>query len=271
MQWYYSINGERLGPVAQAEFEKLVTDGVVKAETLVWRQGMAEWLPYARAGAGPAAATPASQTPESGAAGAGGAADDGTEVCAVSGKRFPRREMIQFEGKWISAEQRDTFFQRQREGVAQPGNFVYGNFWPRFGAKLIDGLILGLTGALINVVLGVLVLDNPNYFAGLVRAAGTPKALLFQILSNLIGIVVALSYAWFFISRYSATPGKMALGLKIIRADGSPLSTGRIIGRYFAELLSGIILAIGYIMAAFDPERRALHDRICDTRVIKSK
>ncbi|HET6371045.1 MAG TPA: RDD family protein, partial [Nitrospiria bacterium] len=40
-------------------------------------------------------------------------------------------------------------------------------------------------------------------------------------------------------------------------------------GRYFAEILSGIILCIGYIMAAFDDEKRALHDRICGTRVIK--
>lgn len=262
MQWYYAINGQRLGPVAQAEFEKLVTDGVVKAETLVWRQGMPEWQPYAQAGAG--ATTP---PPAADAAGA----DDGTEVCAVSGKRYPRREMVNFEGKWISAEHRDEFFQRQREGVVQPGAFVYGNFWPRFGAKLIDGLILGVVGVVINVVLGVLLLNNANYFGGLVKVAGTSKALQFQIVSNLVGVLLAVSYAWFFISRYSATPGKMALGLKIVRPDGSPLSTGRIIGRHFAEWLSGIILAIGYIMAASDPERRALHDRICDTRVIKAK
>ena len=68
MQWYYAIDGERRGPVAQAELEKLVTDGVVKADTLVWQQGMADWQAYARVAGGPAA----------GAAPAGGA-DDGTE------------------------------------------------------------------------------------------------------------------------------------------------------------------------------------------------
>ena len=260
MQWYYAINGERLGPVAQAEFEKLVTDGVVKADTLVWQQGMAEWQPYARVAGGTAA----------GAAPAGGA-DDGTEVCAVSGKRYPRREMINYEGKWISAEHRDAFFQRQREGVVQPGEFVYGNFWPRFCAKFLDGLILAIVGVLINVVLGLVILGNANYFSGLLQAAGTAKAMQYQIVSNLVGVLLGVGYAWFFISRYSATPGKMALGLKLVRADGSPLSTGRIIGRHFAEWLSGLILLIGYIMAASDPERRALHDRICDTRVIKVK
>jgi uncharacterized RDD family membrane protein YckC len=274
MQWYYAIDGERRGPVAQAEFEKLVTDGVVKADTLVWQQGMAEWQPYARVAGGPAA----------GAAPAAGA-DDGTEVCAVSGQRHPRREMINYAGKWISAEHRDAFFQRKREGVVQPDalvqqqregvvrpeEFVFGNFWPRFCAKLLDGLILAVVGVVINVVLGSVILGNANYFGGVVQAAGTAKAMYFQIVSNLVGVLLGVGYAWFFISRYSATPGKMALGLKLVRADGSPLSTGRIIGRYFAEWLSGLILLIGYIMAAWDPERRALHDRICDTRVIKVK
>jgi uncharacterized RDD family membrane protein YckC len=39
-------------------------------------------------------------------------------------------------------------------------------------------------------------------------------------------------------------------------------------GRFSAEILSGLIFYIGYIMVAFDSEKRALHDRICNTRVI---
>jgi uncharacterized RDD family membrane protein YckC len=63
----------------------------------------------------------------------------------------------------------------------------------------------------------------------------------------------------------------MALGLKLLRRDGSKLGIGRIIGRYFSHVISAIILCIGYIMAAFDEEKRALHDRICDTRVIRTR
>ena len=61
----------------------------------------------------------------------------------------------------------------------------------------------------------------------------------------------------------------MALGLRIVRADGSSLTYGRATGRFFADYLSNLILFIGYIMAAFDDEKRTLHDRICDTRVVK--
>jgi uncharacterized RDD family membrane protein YckC len=70
---------------------------------------------------------------------------------------------------------------------------------------------------------------------------------------------------------YGATPGKMALGLKIVRPDGGPISAGRAVGRYFAEILSALTLMIGYMMAGWDSEKRALHDRIADTRVIKTR
>jgi uncharacterized RDD family membrane protein YckC len=63
----------------------------------------------------------------------------------------------------------------------------------------------------------------------------------------------------------------MAMGLKLVRSDGSGLSYGRIVGRYFSEWISGLIFCIGYIMVAFDEQKRGLHDRICDTRVIKVK
>ena len=69
--------------------------------------------------------------------------------------------------------------------------------------------------------------------------------------------------------RFGATPGKMACGLKVVMADGGKVTYLRALGRAFSEILSGIILYIGYIMAGFDDEKRALHDRICDTRVIK--
>src|SRR5205085_12021153 len=49
MQWYYAIGDQRHGPVIQSEFERLVSVGTIKPDTLVWRQGMAAWQPYAAA------------------------------------------------------------------------------------------------------------------------------------------------------------------------------------------------------------------------------
>ena len=58
------------------------------------------------------------------------------------------------------------------------------------------------------------------------------------------------------------------LGLKVIRSDGSGISFARGACRYLAQIVSALILLIGYIIAAFDVEKRALHDYLCDTRVV---
>jgi uncharacterized RDD family membrane protein YckC len=260
--WYYAVNNQRQGPIPEAEFQKLVASGFIRGDTLVWRTGMPDWQPYATV----AASLPA----------VAGESDD-TAICAMSGKRYPKREMIQYEGRWISAEHRDEFFQRLREGVPVLGPHIpmvapygYGGFWIRFVAKFVDGLITGVVGVIFNIALGAIIFGNANYLAGSAEAAPGQR-FAFMAISNLASIGMGLGYMVFFIGRYAATPGKMAVGLKLVRPDGSPLGTGRIIGRYFAEILSGLTLTIGYIIAAFDDEKRSLHDQICDTRVVKTR
>ncbi|HEY9248207.1 MAG TPA: DUF4339 domain-containing protein, partial [Rariglobus sp.] len=43
MQWYYSIDGQRLGPVPHAELERLIQAGTITGDALIWRQGMDQW------------------------------------------------------------------------------------------------------------------------------------------------------------------------------------------------------------------------------------
>ncbi|WP_221033056.1 RDD family protein [Actomonas aquatica] len=257
MDWFYAINNNRQGPVNPETLARLVSDGTITAETLVWRQGMAKWEPY-----GEVAAAEGLDVPGQGV-------DPDSAICAVDGKRYPKREMVEYEGRWISAGNRDVFFQRLREGVPLdtgsivPGPYGYANFGRRFVAKLLDGFIVYV----LNTVLQMLTM--PLFASSFMR---DPEAIFtYSIIIQLIGIVVGLSYGILFIRKFDATPGKLALGLKVLRANGDKLSIGRIIGRYFSEWLSGLILAIGYLMAAWDDEQRTLHDRICDTRVIKAR
>lgn len=268
MQWYYATNGQRQGPVTETEFERLVRDGVIRADTLVWRQGMPDWVPYSQV-APVAPPSGSAVTPIlSGVSGAAGASvEDDTAVCVVSGKRYPKREMIQYEGEWVSAEHRDAFFQRMREGVSQPGELRWAGFWIRVLAKIIDGVALWAVALLIGQLFGA----NTTVPVSLEDPAALGEFMARQGLSMLVNIAVALLYSWFFLSRFQATPGKMALGLKVVRGDGSALSTSRIIGRHFSEYLSSLILGIGYLIVAFDDQKRGLHDHICDTRVIKTR
>jgi uncharacterized RDD family membrane protein YckC len=95
--------------------------------------------------------------------------------------------------------------------------------------------------------------------------------IIMVVLTYTFSIAVAASYEAVLIAKYAATPGKMALGLNVIRSDGTPIHMGRSFGRHFSKMVSGLILGIGYIMIAFDGEKRGLHDMIVDTRVVKAR
>jgi uncharacterized RDD family membrane protein YckC len=91
----------------------------------------------------------------------------------------------------------------------------------------------------------------------------------FSGLLFLLRIAIGACYEGTFVGQYGATPGKMVLRLKVVMPDGSRVSMARAFGRYFAKILSWCTLTIGFIIAGFDPEKRALHDHICSTRVVR--
>jgi uncharacterized RDD family membrane protein YckC len=106
--------------------------------------------------------------------------------------------------------------------------------------------------------MGVSSFDEPAAFA------------IIQLISTILNFIIPAVYESWFVGKYAATPGKMACKLKVVMSEGDRVSFARAIGRHFAKYISGLILGIGYIMAGFDEQKRTLHDRICDTRVIKS-
>jgi uncharacterized RDD family membrane protein YckC len=109
-----------------------------------------------------------------------------------------------------------------------------------------------------------------GFLVGLLLAVMEEPNLAVMFIPSAVAFVFHAAYDTFFIGKFGATPGKMACRLKVVMPDGGPISYPRAIGRHFAEMISGMILCIGYLMVAFDKEQhRALHDRICNTRVIK--
>jgi len=159
--------------------------------------------------------------------------------------------------------------------MTAPGPYRYAGFWIRFVALLIDGIILGIVGFIVTFPLTLLGMGG----ASMIGRSDDPSAALAALpaimatagLSGIIRLVINLAYEVYFLTSRGATIGKMALGLKVIRTDGGPISMGLAIGRFFAKIVSAIILCIGFIMAGFDPQKRSLHDRICGTYVIYAK
>lgn len=161
----------------------------------------------------------------------------------------------------------DPYAQQQ----ANPGGYTgYSGFWLRWVAAVIDNVILQVVilpvSFIVGMVLGVLI----------VAAGGDPAKEGPQILLNLIGIAlsftISIGYNVYMItSPKQATLGKMALGLKVTDLYGQRITVGRAFGREFGKFLSGMILMIGYIMAAFTEKKQALHDMLAGTLVLKTR
>jgi uncharacterized RDD family membrane protein YckC len=181
-----------------------------------------------------------------------------TNICSVCNKPFPREEMVRFGPSLVCAACKPTYVQMLEQGASTPGAFRYGGFWIRFAAKFVDGLVIGVVNLLISYLI-TLPIANP---------ADPSSVLIASALSTLANFAFAIGITTWFLGRFGATPGKMAFGLVVVHPDGRSISYGRAFGRYFAEIISSLTLGIGYLIAAFDDEKRALHDRICDTRVV---
>lgn len=186
-------------------------------------------------------------------------------ACSQCGRALAQSDLVHIAGSWVCADCKPAFLSRvMASGAAgaSPLAWHYGGFWIRFGARLIDWIILGIVQACTALMFfGTF---GAQFSPSVMQSASSGLRLGFQLLSFAIGLVYEVTFL-----RYrGATPGKMALGLKVVRSNGEPLGWGISVGRYFMQVVSTIILFIGFIMAGFDNEKRALHDRVCDTRVI---
>ena len=131
----------------------------------------------------------------------------------------------------------------------------YAGFWLRAAALVIDYAIL-FGGGLILAVLAEL---------------SSPGAVEEDAYTPIVLFITWLYYALMESSARQATLGKSALGLTVTDLRGERVSFGRATGRFFAKILSGLILGIGYLMAAFTEKKQALHDMMADCLVIRTK
>jgi uncharacterized RDD family membrane protein YckC len=143
-------------------------------------------------------------------------------------------------------------------------------FWIRFVAYMIDGLVMLVpTAILVGIFAAFVILTDES-----MDHEGLPALLVVAIVVLVAALIVVnwLYEALMTSSPRGATLGKMALGLRIVRFDGTQLSFGRATARHFVKYIVTpmVPLAIGYIMAAFTNRKRALHDILADTLVIKS-
>ena len=264
MNWYYVDAGQQAGPVDDAQLQALVTAGKILPDTLVWKEGMANWQAYREVAQPTEPAlrmAPVAAPVSSATATAPAAPSTNQVVCAECGGSFNPEDTIQYGNLRVCARCKPILVQKLAEGAAlKTGALVYAGFWTRFAAVFVDGIILWAVNTFIGLAAG---LSMAQSFGRQPRGFGPIQIALF-----VVQIAIGLSYETVLIGKYGATLGKMACKIKVVTAEGESVSYLRSLGRYFAKMISAFTCLIGYIMAAFDDEKRALHDRICNTRVI---
>ena len=160
-------------------------------------------------------------------------------------------------------------------------------FWKRYVAYFIDIVILYIAVEILSTIyfsfqahseMETLMQLYNSLKAG--NADGEPPDpyVLMQQLKNVLLPALIFSTSVYFIlggiyfsvmesSRHQATVGKRLLGIKVTNTNGQPIELPQSIGRYCAASLSWISLNLGHALAAWTPERRALHDYVASTRV----
>ena len=271
MNWFYAQAGQRQGPVTEEQLEGLVRDGVVKPDTLVWREGMADWLPHSAARGGGA-------PPPMVAAGAGA-------TCSQCGKTFTADEVVPLGGGLVCAACKPIAIQRLQEGVGQgaPGATMTAeqlaardysvdigdlvnkgwallskNFGVVLGATLLVYLITGVCGVIPYLgPIAQLVLQGPLlgglYFFYLKQmrtgnaAVGDafsgfgprfPQLMLAHIVSSMLAILCIL-------------PGVIVMLVGIIPAIASGGKGGGAVAAGGIAIVGGLVLLVGLAGAIY--------------------
>jgi len=153
-------------------------------------------------------------------------------------------------------------YKREKHHVSTE-NITYAGFWKRVAAYLIDALILLIPSMILGGIIGFVVMSGVTDFSEIEPAAAGA-----EFLAQVATFIMAwLYFAVMESSSWRGTLGKRALSIQVSDANGEQISFGKASGRFFAKILSGLILLIGFIMVAFTARKQGLHDMIAGTLV----
>lgn len=234
MQIHINRDGQNYGPYSLDETRQYLASGNLVETDLAWFEGAPNWMPLSQV-PGVAPARPATPGPAAAPMAASRAAPAGAPAAAMA------------------------------TGPAMAGAVTYAGFWRRVVAYVVDGLLVG-------VVMTVLIFV---FAAGAIGgiAAGSPEAAaaVFGLMGLInLGSIIAM---WLYFALMESSPaqgtlGKIAVGLIVTDLEGRRIGFGRATGRFFGKILSGLVFAIGFLMAGFTERKQGLHDMLAGTLVL---
>lgn len=145
---------------------------------------------------------------------------------------------------------------------------IYGGFWKRAVAFIVDSIIATLPPLIICLPLMLWQI----YSIAKSPDGGLSHLVFLMLLIVAMQVLILLS-VWLYFAlmesgKRQATWGKQLLKIKVVGRDGGRITFARASGRTFAKIISYMIFYMGYIIAGLTSRKRALHDYIADTYVV---
>lgn len=258
-QWHISRDGKsREGPFTTQQVKTMLQVGQLRAHMLCWQEGMAGWTPLSGVPVFVAAPPPLPMK---------SLVDPVRHTPPPPMPPMPSVQPTAAPVQAVVPAVAAPVVQASGASAAVSG-MQYAGFWLRFVAAIIDGVIAGTMAAIVRWGVGFV-------FVQIILASdgkiSVEEANPFFVVCSLLAstLVSWLYFATLESSRRQATLGKLAMGLRVTDGDGARLRFSRATGRYFAKILSALILLIGYLMAAWTPRKQGLHDIMADTLVLR--
>ena len=158
--------------------------------------------------------------------------------------------------------------------VAYAPPSIYGGFWIRLLAHLIDHVILSAVAAPLFFIMILPAIGRIIREAQQNQEPPSPELIVTILSSVFVYIALAFVGQWLYealltSSSWQGTIGKRVLRLKVVDEAGNRIGFGRATGRFFAKILSSMFFCIGFIMIGFTERKRGLHDMLAATVVMK--
>jgi len=151
-------------------------------------------------------------------------------------------------------------------------NNQYGGFWRRCVAFLIDQIILCFI-YMVFLLAGILSYTGGHLVHGDLFTPGASPDIGSRFMNLYWGAIVIVTAFYFtsFVAITGRTPGKMALGLKVVPVGDGTMTFGMAFLRWVGYIASSFFFYLGFIWIAFDPRKQGWHDKIAGTIVVREQ
>lgn len=263
MQWYYADAGRQVGPLDDAALDELVRTGVVRDDTLVWREGMATWQPHATA-----RPRPVPQVPPP--------APTGVPVsmgfCSECGRQYPSDQFVKVGNASVCPVCRPTYSQGAVSPPPASGTTFHPGQYADWANRAIGYLIDSIFVVVVVVVFYTIMI---TFFSGAIgfgsvfgsggtQGIGALGCCCLLALWPAAMIAVGIYNKVHLVSQRGYSIGQGVMKIKIVDAQGRLLTFQTALIRLLAQAglsFIPILHILDLIWPLWDPQRQTLHDK----------